>query len=83
MVPMTEDIRIKSIVKAPLKEVILAKLMQICTSKNLNITWIDETNSPDKVWLVNFFATVDPTIEFSGGTTWLPPSGRSLKKSRL
>jgi hypothetical protein len=61
--PKTEDIRMKSIVKPPLKEVILAKLMQVCTARNLNIAWIDETHSPDKVWLVHVIATLDPTNE--------------------
>ena len=39
--PKTDDIRMKSIVKAPMKEVILSKLMQVCTARKLNIAWID------------------------------------------
>ena len=35
--PRTEDIRMKPIVKAPLKEVILAKLMQVYTARKLNV----------------------------------------------
>ena len=59
----TEDIRMKPIVKAPLKEVILAKLMQVCTARKFNVAWIDDTHLPDKVWLVNFIATLDPANE--------------------
>jgi hypothetical protein len=42
--PMTKDIRLKSIVKAPLKEVILVKLCQICVARKLNIAWIDDVH---------------------------------------
>jgi hypothetical protein len=61
--PKTEDIRMKSIVKAPLKEVILSKLMQVCIDRNLNIAWIDDAHSPNKEWLVHVIATLDPTNE--------------------
>ena len=61
--PRTEDIRMKPIVKAPLKEVILVKLMQVCTARKLNVAWIDDTHLPDKVWLVNVIATLDPANE--------------------
>ena len=61
--PKTEDIRMKSIVKAPLKEVILSKLMQVCIDRNLNIAWIDDAHSPNKEWLVYVIATLDPTNE--------------------
>jgi hypothetical protein len=61
--PLTVDIRMKSIVKAPLKEVILEKLMQVCRERNLNIAWIDEKHSPNKEWLVHVIATIDPTNE--------------------
>jgi hypothetical protein len=50
-------------VKAPLKEVILLKLMQVCTARKLNVAWIDDTHLPDKVWLVNVIATLDPANE--------------------
>ena len=61
--PRTEDIRMKPIVKAPLKEVILVKLMQVCTARKLNVAWIDDKHLPDKVWLVNVIATLDPGNE--------------------
>ena len=61
--PRTEDIRMKPIVKAPLKEVILLKLMQVCTARKLNVAWIDDKHLPDKVWLVNVIATLDPSNE--------------------
>ena len=77
--PKTEDIRMKSIVKPPLKEVILAKLMQVCTARNLNIAWIDETHSPDKVWLVHVIATLDPTNEIFRKDYVPPPIRKRLK----
>ena len=40
--PMTKEIRLKSILKASLKEVILVKLCQICVTRRLNMAWIDE-----------------------------------------
>ena len=61
--PKTEDIRMKSIVKAPLKEVILSKLIQVCMDRDLNVAWIDDAHSPDKMWLVHVIATLDPTNE--------------------
>jgi hypothetical protein len=53
----------KSIVKAPLKEVILSKLIQVCMDRDLNVAWIDDAHSPDKMWLVHVIATLDPTNE--------------------
>ena len=49
--PKTEEIKMKAIVKAPLKEVILFKLCQICFAHRLNLCWIDDMHVPDKLWL--------------------------------
>ena len=67
--PKTEEIRMKSIVKAPLKEVILVKLCQICFA----LGWIDDTHLPDKLWLVNVIATIDPTNEIFDKGNLAPP----------
>lgn len=77
--PKTEDIRMKSIVKAPLKEIILAKLMEVCIARNLNIAWIDETHSPDKLWLVHVIATLNPTNEIFRKDYVPPPIKKRLK----
>ena len=77
--PKTDDIRMKSIVKAPMKEVILSKLMQVCTARKLNIAWIDEKHSPDKEWLVNVIATVDPTNEIFRKDYVPPPIRKRFK----
>lgn len=77
--PMTKDIRMKSIVKAPVKEVILSKLMQVCKDRNLNIAWIDETHSPNKEWLVHVIATVDPNNEIFKKDYVPPPIRKRLK----
>ena len=53
----------KSIVKGPLKEVLLVKLCQICYAHHLNVGWIDDMHVPDKLWLLNVIATIDPTNE--------------------
>ena len=77
--PKTDDIRMKSIVKAPLKEVILSKLMQVCTARKLNIGWIDEKHSPNKEWLVNVIATVDPSNEIFRKDYVPPPIRQRLQ----
>ena len=69
----------KSSVKAPLKEVILSKLMQVCTARNFNISWIDETHSPKKDWLINLIATVDPHNEIFRKDYVPPPIRKRLK----
>jgi hypothetical protein len=71
--PKTEEIRMKAIVKAPLKEVILFKLCQICFAHRLNVCWIDDTHVPDKLWLVNVIATLDPTNEIFDKDYEAPP----------
>ena len=77
--PKTEEIRMKSIVKAPLKEMILVKLCQICYAHGLNIGWIDDTHLPDKLWLVNVIATVDPTNEIFDKGYVAPPVKMRLR----
>ena len=63
----------KSIVKAILKEVLLVKLCQICYALHLNVGWIDDTHQPDKLWLVNVIATIDPAIEIFDKGYVAPP----------
>ena len=53
--------------------------MQVCTARNLNIAWIDETHSPDKVWLVHVIATLDPTNEIFRKDYVPPPIRKRLK----
>ena len=77
--PKTDEIRMKSIVKAPLKEVILSKLMQVCTARNLNIAWIDEAHSPNKEWLVHVIATLDPHNEIFRKDYVPPPIRKRLR----
>ena len=77
--PKTEEIRMKSIVKAPLKEVLLSKLMQVCNAWNLNIAWIDEKHSPNKEWLINVIATVDPNNEIFRKDYVPPPIRKRLQ----
>ena len=76
--PKTEEIRMKSIVKALLKEVILSKLMQVCTARNFNISWIDETHSPNKEWLIIVIATFDPHNEIFR-KDYVPPIRKRLR----
>ena len=45
--------------RAPVKEVLLEKVKSLALENNLNISWIDETHSPDKDWLVAVIATLD------------------------
>ena len=77
--PMTKDIRLKSIVKAPLKEVILVKLCQICVARKLNIAWIDDAHKPNKEWLVNVIATLDPENEIFDKNYVAPPIKTRLR----
>jgi hypothetical protein len=77
--PKTEEIRMKSIVKGPLKEVLLVKLCQICYAHRLNVGWIDDTHVPDKLWLVNVLATIDPTNEIFDKDYVAPPIKMRLR----
>ena len=77
--PKTEEIRMKAIVKAPLKEVILFKLCQICFAHRLNVCWIDDTHVPDKLWLVNVIATLDPENEIFDKDYVAPPIKMRLR----
>ena len=61
--PKDKDIRVKNCVTAPLKETLIQSLMLICEKKKHNIAWIDETHMPDKKWLVDVIATLDPDNE--------------------
>ena len=69
----------KSIFKAPLKEVILSKLMQVCKAMNLKIAWIDEAHSPNKEWLVHVIATLDPHNEIFRKDYVPPPIRKRLR----
>ena len=50
-------------VTPPTKDVILAILLLKCQEKKLNLAWIDEARMPDKKWMVNVLATLDPSNE--------------------
>ena len=69
----------KPIVKSPLKEVLLAQLMQLCVSKNLNIAWIDEMHSPNKDSMVLVLATLNPNDEIFKKDYVAPPIRKRMK----
>ena len=77
--PKVQDMRLKNCVKAPLKEVLLDKLRKICMAKGYNIAWIDETHTPDKKWLVDVLATVDPENEIFKKDYVAPPVRKRLR----
>jgi hypothetical protein len=76
--PKATDIRLKNCVKAPVKESLLGKLETLCYSKNLNISWIsvEKNQLPDKKWLVDVIATLNPEDEIFKKDYIAPPVRR-------
>ena len=77
--PKTEEIRIKNCVKPPLKEVLLGKLWDICTKKNLNIAWIDVQHMPNKKWVIEVLATLNPADEIFKKDYVAPPVRKRMR----
>ena len=73
--PKADEIRIRNCVKAPVKEVLFSKLKSLCQSKNLNISWISEEKNqvPDKKWLIDVIATLNPSDEIFKKDYVAPP----------
>jgi hypothetical protein len=66
-------------VRAPVKDTLYNKIEEICTKKKLNIAWIDELHVPDKKWMVDVIATLDPENEIFNKDYVAPPIRRRLK----
>jgi hypothetical protein len=77
--PKDKDIRVKNCVTAPLKETLIQALMLICEKNKHNIAWIDETHMPDKKWLVDVIATLDPENEIFKKDYVAPPIRKRLR----
>jgi hypothetical protein len=45
----------------------------------MNIGWIDDTHLPDKLWLVNVIATIDPNNEIFDKGYVAPPIKMRLR----
>jgi len=71
--PKVDEIRIKNCVTPPTKDVILAILLLKCQEKKLNLAWIDEARMPDKKWMVDVLATLDPSNEIFAKDYVAPP----------
>ena len=61
--PKTEEIKIKNCVRAPIKQTLYNTIQKVCAKKKLNIAWMDELHVPDKKWMVDVIATLDPENE--------------------
>ena len=77
--PKTEEIRIKNCVKPPLKEVLLAKLWEACAKRGLNIAWIDPQHTPNKKWVIEVLATLEPADEIFRKDYVAPPVRKRLR----
>ena len=53
--------------------------MEICAKKKFNVAWIDEKHTPDKDWLVNVLATLDPENEIFNKDYVPPPIRKRMK----
>ncbi len=71
--PKFDEVRMRPCPKPPQKQVLIDKLMDIADDKDLNITWIDEKHLPDKKWLVDVLATLDPEDEIFKKNYQPPP----------
>ena len=65
--------------RAPVKDTLYNKIEEICAKKKLNIAWIDELHVPDKKWMVDVIATLDPENEIFNKDYVAPPIRRRLK----
>ena len=77
--PLFKDIKLKPCVKAPVKDVLLSKLLQVCRRHSHNVAWIDEKHSPDKDWIVAVLATLKPDDEIFKKDYVAPPVRKRLQ----
>ena len=47
----------------PLKEIVASKVWDTCTSRELNLAWMDPAHIPNKKWLLEVLATLKPEDE--------------------
>jgi len=77
--PRYADIKLVPCVKAPVKEVLVAKARALCAARGHNVAWIDDKHQPDKAWLVAVIATLDPADEIFRKDYVAPPVRRRLQ----
>ena len=77
--PKVEDIRIKNCVKPPLKEIVASKVWETCTSRELNLAWMDPAHRPNKKWLLEVLATLKPEDEIFRKDYVAPPVRKRLR----
>ena len=77
--PKVEDIRIKNCVKPPLKEIVASKVWETCTSRELNLAWMDPAHIPNKKWLLEVLATLKPEDEIFRKDYVAPPVRKRLR----
>jgi len=77
--PKYADIKLKPCVRAPVKEVLIKKVMALAESNNLNVAWIDSVHHPDKDWLVAVIATLNPGDEIFNKDYVAPPIRKRLQ----
>jgi hypothetical protein len=77
--PKTDSIRMMNCVRAPVVETLLKILIKLCIEKQLNISWIDATHVPDKKWMVDIVATLDPGNEIFKKDYVAPPIRKRLR----
>ena len=66
-------------IKAPIKDTLYNKIEAICLKKDYNIAWIDSQHMPDKDWMVNVLATLDPDDEIFKKDYVAPPVRKRLR----
>ena len=77
--PKVEDIRIKNCVKPPLKEIVASKVWETCTSRELNLAWMDPAHIPNKKWLLEVLAKLKPEDEIFRKDYVAPPVRKRLR----
>ena len=58
---------------------LVAKLMDICNLESYNIAWIYDKHLPDKKWLLDVLATLNPTDRIFKKDYVAPPIKKRLK----
>ena len=77
--PKYEELKLRPCVKAPIKNVLVGKVLSLCTTLGHNVSWIDEQHSPDSKWLVDVIATLNPSDEIFRKDYVPPPVRRRLQ----
>ena len=77
--PKYKDMKLQPCVKAPVKEVLIGRVLDHCIRLGHNVAWIDDMHWPDKEWLVAVLGTLNPDDEIFRKDYVAPPVRKRLQ----